>query len=101
VSIYLRRYRDHWGAPVIEVRSDGLDEEGRPVTLARVGYQIVAATLAEPLRKAFAEHLAAHEHPDGFGHCEEAMRLFRLLPESEQIILASAGHATTGREVTT
>ncbi len=88
MGLYLRRYRDHWGSLVTEVRSDGKDDEGRPETIAHVGYTIVAITLAEPLRRAFEKHLETHEHPLGFGHCEEAMRLFRLLPESEQIILA-------------
>ncbi len=88
MGLYLHRYRGHFGEPVTEVRSDSMDDWGRPVTLAHVGYSIVAATLAEPLRRAFKQHLDTHEHPDGFGHCEEAMQLFRLLPEDEQVILA-------------
>lgn len=56
----------------------------------------MARMLAQPLRDALDRHLGEHGcatlgHPGyvgGFLHCDEATRLFRLLPLEEQVILA-------------
>ena len=79
----LRKGYSNFGEPRLYV------EDTEPDSLASVGYSIVAATLAEPLRRAFIEHLDACdcERRGGFGYCPAAMQLFRMLPESEQIIL--------------
>jgi hypothetical protein len=59
--------------------------------------EYVAAVISEPLRRAFQDHLDVHgcgtgDHNDpryigGFGHCPEAMRLFGLQPEAEQVLV--------------
>jgi hypothetical protein len=92
MSLRLHRYLDTWGSTVTEVRSDGLCDchaPEHPATLAHVGYSIVAATLAEPLRRALSTHIDEHGCAErgGFWGCDEAMRLFRLLPASEQILI--------------
>jgi hypothetical protein len=60
-------------------------------------FEYVAAVISEPLRKAFHDHLDAHgcgigDYEDGryiggFSHCPEAVRLFGLQPEAEQVII--------------
>src|SRR5581483_8921846 len=54
VSDLRLRRRQSWNRTVTEV----VDAE--PDTLAHVGYSIVAATLAEPLRRALDVHLDEH-----------------------------------------
>lgn len=67
-------------------------------TIAKVGYTIVAQTLAAPLRQALERHLDEHgcgegnpEHPNyrgGFLYCEEAKRIWDLLPPGDTILYA-------------
>jgi hypothetical protein len=47
-------------------------------------------TLAEPLRKAFREHLGEHgcEEPYGFAYCPDAVRLWDMLPAGDRIVIA-------------
>lgn len=61
-----------------------------PDCWARGPWQALAATLAEPLRKAFAAHLDEHGCAErtGFAYCDEAMRLFRLLPAGDRTVVA-------------
>lgn len=40
-------------------------------------------------RALFDDHLAAHEHPNGFMQCDEAAVLYRRLPEDEQVAVDS------------
>lgn len=66
-----------------------------PGNFAHGVWTAVAMTLAEPLRKAFADHLDEHgcsatSGPTaigGFGKCPEAMRLFELQPEGDKLIV--------------
>lgn len=61
-------------------------------------FEAVAATLAEPLRRAFGNHLAAHgcgtgdirdpRYIGGFGECPGAMALFELLPPWDKAVIA-------------
>ena len=70
--------------------------EDAPQTLAHVGYEIAAMTLAEPLRKALDTHLDEHgcgtgdttdpRYVGGFWYCPEAKRLWDLLPEGDRIV---------------
>jgi hypothetical protein len=78
------RNRSYWYGDRIEVTED------EPRTLASVGYGIVAMTLAEPLRKAFREHLGEHgcEEPYGFAYCPDAVRLWDMLPAGDRIVIA-------------
>lgn len=72
--------------------------DAEPDTLAHVGYSIVAATLAEPLRRALDVHLDEHgcgtgdahdpRYVGGFIHCPEASALWDLLPDCDRIALA-------------
>jgi len=84
MGLRLVQRHDHFGCPYTEVVGDD------PVSLAEAGFTVIAVTLAEPLRRAFRAHLAACGCAEryGFGHCPEAMRLFRLQPDGDQIILA-------------
>jgi hypothetical protein len=59
---------------------------GRPQTLAQVGYELVAAMLAEPLRRALRQHM--DEHGCMLFGCTEARRLWELLPDGDRILLA-------------
>ena len=97
MSLFLRRRPDWFGGTLTEVVSDG-ECCGQPATLAHVGFEIVAATLAEPLRRAFRAHLDEHgcatrdpgdpRYIGGFGHCEEAMRLWYLQPAGDRVVIA-------------
>lgn len=62
--------------------------DDQPLTLAHVGFEVVAMTLAEPLRREFSRHLAAHGCAErtGFAYCDEAMTLFVLLPAGDRVI---------------
>jgi hypothetical protein len=79
-------YHDPWTGESYGQRTITWSGPDRP-TLATVALTITAATLAEPLRRAFRQHLATHDHPHGFGHCPEAMRLSELLPPGDQIVV--------------
>jgi hypothetical protein len=82
-------HRDHFGLPYTEV----VATIGH--SLASVGFTVAAVTLAEPLRKAFREHLDVHgcgtgdsgdpRYVGGCAHCPEAMRLWDLLPDGDRI----------------
>lgn len=48
----------------------------------------LAVTLAEPLRKALQDHLDGCPACGERGFCPEAVRLFRLLPLGDQIVIA-------------
>jgi hypothetical protein len=85
-----QRYEDLLGARgLVLVTWEPWDDEDPKPTLAGCGYGLVAALLAEPLRRAFHQHLDEHRcwARGGFAHCEEAMRLFRLLPRAEQVTI--------------
>ena len=100
MTLRWRRYIDHLAASgLVEVYWEPLDEreygpDPKP-TIADCGYTVVAQLLAEPLRRAFVEHLDQHGcatqgHPNfvgGFSYCEEAMRLFSLLPPGDTVII--------------
>jgi len=80
-----RRWSCH-GTPYFVVTED------EPQDLASVALTIVAATLAEPLRKAFDRHMDQHGcgepgNPEyaGFLRCPEALALWKLLPEGDTI----------------
>lgn len=103
MSLRWRRHLDPLGARgLVEVywqqhypAEGGWPEDHDPkATLAHSGFELVAALLAEPLRRAFHEHLAEHgcADPDrgghGFGHCPEAMRRWELLPDGDRVLLA-------------
>lgn len=62
--------------------------EAPPVT----AWRVVAALLAEPLRRAFEDHLDTHGCAEryGFAYCPEAMELFMLLPIGDRVIVAAA-----------
>ncbi|GAA2644488.1 hypothetical protein GCM10010399_92990 [Dactylosporangium fulvum] len=57
----------------------------------------LGATLAEPLHKAFRDHLDEHRcgtgdyrsphYVGGFAHCPAAMELWELLPDGDRIVL--------------
>lgn len=82
--LHLHKRREWWGYQ-IEVTED------EPQTLAEVGYTIVAATLAEPIRRAFVAHLDEHGcgGPDGPGfiHCPQARELWDMLPDGDRIVI--------------
>ena len=78
----LRKRCDHFGGYYTEVTED------EPQDIASVVYGIVAATLAEPLRRAFRAHL--DEHGCGFLSCPEAAELWDLLPDCERIAFGYA-----------
>jgi hypothetical protein len=93
VALYWRRHVDPFGVRgLIEVYWAPLDEEvygpDPTPTVASTGYEIVAQLLAAPLRRAFDEHLRDHGCAErgGFGYCDEAMRLFGLLPAGDSVI---------------
>jgi len=86
------RTRHEWWGDQTEVTEDD------PVTLAEACYTVVAATLAEPLRRAFLAHTDEHgcgtpgtpayAEFAGFGNCPEADRLWHLLPDGDRILIA-------------
>ena len=94
MALALHDRREWWRGDQVEVRSDG-ECCGQPATLAHVGFELVAMTLAEPLRQAFGRHLDEHGCGDrdgpryigGFTRCEEAMRLWHLLPPGDRIVM--------------
>lgn len=60
-------------------------------------WQALAITLAQPLRKAFDGHCAAHRCGDpsnpearGIMHCPEAWTLWGLLPDGDRIMVGSS-----------
>jgi hypothetical protein len=58
--------------------------------LAHHVYEYVAAFLAERLRQAFEAHFAGCvwcAAGRGFGYCDEARALFRLLPDGDRILI--------------
>lgn len=84
-DLRLRQRRAWWGGTQTEVI------DVAPDTLAVVAYTVIAATLAEPLRRALDRHLAGHgcgSRPPGFGYCPEATRLWDLLPDGDRILIA-------------
>jgi hypothetical protein len=96
VTLILRSGVTGFGGTLTEVVSDG-ECCGQPATLAHVGFEVAAVTLAEPLRRAFHAHLDEHgcgtgdprdpRYVGGFGHCDEALRLWRLLPAGDQVLI--------------
>jgi hypothetical protein len=86
------RTRHEWWGDQIEVTED------EPQTLARACFTIVAATLAEPLRRALDAHLDEHgcgtgntadpRYIGGFLHCPEAEKLWDMLPAGDRIMIA-------------
>jgi hypothetical protein len=76
--------------PTIEIRADRECQNcGRETTLAHTGFEVVAKTLAEPLRQMFKRHLDEHGCAEtyGFAYCPEAMRLFNLLPDGDRVVV--------------
>lgn len=62
-----------------------------PDNFAHGVWTALAVTLAQPLRDALDKHLDDHccvELYGGFAYCEEASRLFALLPDGDQIVIA-------------
>lgn len=84
-GLRLRRGTDRMGYPEVHVVWDG---ERKP-SIAQTAYTITATTLAEPLRRAFSKHVDEHgcAARTGFAYCDEAMRLFRLLPDGDRVIV--------------
>lgn len=70
-----------WWHPVGRLRMASLPVNQNPL-------QVLAARMAEPLRQAFYRHLDEHEHPEGAMRCEEAMRLWALLPDGDAVVFA-------------
>ena len=66
----------------------GRNVDQPPATLAHIGFEIVAQLLAAPIRKAYAEHLAAadgtEQHRLGTVHCADCQRFWAMLPEGDQ-----------------
>jgi hypothetical protein len=93
MTLRWRRHIDRLGVQgLIEVYWEPLDEQvygpdSKP-TIAEVSYTVVAQLLAEPLRRAFVQHLDDHGCAErhGFAYCDKAMRLFDLLPHAEKVI---------------
>jgi hypothetical protein len=66
--------------------------------MARVCYTVVAATLAEPLRRALDAHLDEHgcgtgdtadpNYVSGFLNCPDAKKLWDMLPAGDRIVIA-------------
>ncbi len=77
------------GKPTVEVFADrDCQNCDRPVTLAHASYEVVAMTLAEPLRRAFWKHVDEHGEACvnpmwGGWLCPEAARLRALLPAGD------------------
>lgn len=61
-----------------------------PATLAHVGFEIVAMTLAEPLRRAFFTHADEHQCQGRYPRCPEYARLAALLPEGDEPVLLAS-----------
>ena len=92
MTFRLENRRDKWGMAWTHITCDGECQCGEPATIAHTVMEVVAMTLAEPLRKALDDHLEehreAHERMGGFIHCPEAKRLWGLLPDGDRIVLA-------------
>jgi hypothetical protein len=70
--------RNFLGGSYIEVVSAGSQ------TIAETVMEIVAVTLAEPLRKALYEHRVGHSDK----WCEECERLWQMMPEGDRVAIA-------------
>jgi hypothetical protein len=92
VGLYWRDEREfpHWPPKIVITADSECPNCHRPSNVAHVGFEVAAITMAEPLRRAFDQHLDAHGCAErlGFAYCDEAMRLFRLLPIGERAIVA-------------
>lgn len=91
MGLHKRTEPDPWtGRPRTVITADGeCPNCGEPSTIAHVGFEVAAITMAEPLRRAFREHLDAHGCAErlGFAYCPEAVRLFELLPAGDTITI--------------
>jgi hypothetical protein len=96
MPLSLRRIPDWFGGTITQVVSDG-ECCRQPATLAHVGFEVVAMTLAEPLRRALDLHLDEHgcgtgdpqdpRYVGGFIHCPEAAQLWDMLPAGDRIVI--------------
>lgn len=59
-----------------------------PHDFAHGVWTALGVTLAEPLRRAFWNHVNEHGCPGGIVHCDEAMALWDLLPDGDRIVYA-------------